>query len=216
MSGPHILIPVNVLSRAKGRLSQLLTPAQRSRLATITLRTVVDAANEAGGNVTLLTADPGVVALNLIAEVADESPDVQGLNAQLSHWVAGRADLPELLILHADLPLATAAAIAGMLRVVMPTPNAVAVQSPDGGTNAMLLRPPAGLPLSYGPGSFGLHRHAAAAARYAFREHQSPALRVDIDTPVDVDTLLSTSLGRGSPAGRYLMDIAAEANARRR
>ncbi len=216
MSGTPVLVPVNLLERAKGRLSTLLTPAQRRQLATITLRTVVEAATGAGGRVVILTADPAVAALKLNAEIVDESPEAQGLNGQLSRWVADNASLPELLILHADLPLASKAAIEGLLRVVMPSPGAVAVKSPDGGTNAMLLRPPAGFPLSYGPGSFGLHRHGAIAARFAFREHLSPALRIDLDTPGDVDTLLSTSSGRASAAGRYLMDVANEANARRR
>lgn len=216
MTGTPVLVPVNLLERAKGRLSTLLTPSQRRYLATITLRTVVEAANGVAAKVTILTADPSIATLRLDAEIADESPDVHGLNAQITRWVADNAGLPELLILHADLPLATAEAIRALLKVVMPTPNAVAVKSPDGGTNAMLLRPPAGMALAYGPGSFGLHRHAAATARYSFREHLSPALRLDLDTPGDVDALLSTSAGRASAAGRYLMDIANEANARRR
>lgn len=216
MTGTPVLVPVNLLERAKGRLSTLLTPAQRRYLATITLRTVVEAANSAAAKVTILTADPAIATLRLEAEIADESPDVQGLNAQITHWVAKNAGLPELLILHADLPLATAEAIQALCRVVLPSPYVVGVKSPDGGTNAMLLRPPAGLALAYGPGSFGLHRHAAASARYAFCEHVSPSLRLDLDTPGDVDALLSTSAGRASAAGRYLMDIASEANARRR
>lgn len=216
MTGTPVLIPVNLLERAKGRLATLLTPAQRRQLATITLRTVVDAAEAAGGKVTILTADPAVAGLKLAAEIVDESADVQGLNPQLMRWLVDHAGLPELLILHADLPLATAEAIRSLCRTTLPAPCAIAVQSPDGGTNAMLLRPPGRMSLAYGPGSFGLHRHAAASAGYSFREHLSPALRLDLDTPGDVDALLSTSAGRASAAGRYLMDIANEANARRR
>lgn len=79
--------PSDLLDRAS-HLS-LLTPAQRRYLATITLRTVVEAANSVA-KVTILTADPAIATLRLDAEIADKSPDVQGLNAQITRCGRGR------------------------------------------------------------------------------------------------------------------------------
>lgn len=207
MSRPPVLVPVNVLDRAKGRLAELLTADQRRELAIITLRTVVAAASGAGCDVIILTADPAVATLGLDAVIEPEADGIRGLNPQLEHWLAANVDLPELLVLHADLPLATPGAIVRFLHAAPPAPSVTAIQSPDGGTNAMLLRPVAGMSLHYGPGSFALHHAAAESASRAFHEHTDPALSLDLDTPADVRTLLSSPIGSASPAGLYLCEL---------
>jgi 2-phospho-L-lactate guanylyltransferase len=197
-----VLIPVNRLDRAKGRLSQLLGPAARRELALITLRRVVDAATGAGCQVTLLCADDAIAAaFEGGVAVARETPELDGLNAQLTHALAGRE---EVLILHADLPLATAADIRRVIARAPEAPSVTLVRSGDGGTNAMLLRPPGRFALAYGRGSHALHVAAARAAGMATVDVRSANLALDLDTPVDVEALLALPRGARSPAGRFL------------
>lgn len=204
----RVLIPVNELSRAKGRLAEILGPADRSRLAIATVHTVVNAVRAAACEPVVLTRDPAVKAeLGPLAAILAEDPAVQGLNAQLESAIArlgSAGPLDELAILHADLPLASEAGIRALLASALPAPSVALVESPDGGTNAMLLHPPGRFPLAYGPGSFALHVQAARAVGMAVARVEVPALALDLDTPGDIARLMATEGGPGSAAGRVL------------
>lgn len=211
MSVP-VLIPVNRLERAKGRLASLLSAEERVTLALITLETVLHAA---GPSSIVLTADRRVAeAATGKARILDEAPDLEGLNAQLEAAVAtliadGTAE-ESLLILHADLPLATNEAIENV--VAMARPNSITVvESRDGGTNAMLIEPPGRFPLAYGPASFALHTAAARQAGMRVAVNPNRELRLDLDTPDDIVELLRPPRGRQGAAGRYLLSIGVEA-----
>jgi 2-phospho-L-lactate/phosphoenolpyruvate guanylyltransferase len=210
---PVILIPVNRLDRAKGRLAAVLTQLQREELAIATLTTAWRAAIVASEKVVVLTADPRVaVILGPNAVVLGESPAAHGLNAQLSY---GTEDLlrtspgRSLLILHADLPLATAAAIRDLIAAAPPAPSVTVVRSADGGTNAMLQTNPGQIPLAYGPQSAAKHEAHARVAGFAFTTHHSAELELDLDNPADLTTLLATTVGRYTLAGKALahMDV---------
>lgn len=211
MSVP-VLIPVNRLDRAKGRLAPLLSPEERETLAIITLESVLHAAGPAA---VVLTADPRVRAAAAgKARVMPESADVEGLNGQLEAALAtlmtegsGRE---RVLILHADLPLATNEAVDYLLS--MSRPNAIAVvESRDGGTNAMVLEPPGRFPLAYGAASFARHTAAARKAGMHVAVCPNRELRLDLDTADDIIELLRAPRGRQGAAGRYLQSIGVEA-----
>ena len=207
-----VLIPVNRLERAKGRLASLLSAEERVTLALITLETVLHAAGPAS---VVLTADRRVAeAAAGKARILDEAPDLEGLNAQLEAAIAtliaeGTAR-ERLLILHADLPLATNEAIENVL--AMSNPDSITVvESRDGGTNAMLLEPPGRFPLAYGPASFAMHVAAARRAGMHVAVNENRELRLDLDTPDDIIELLRPPRGRQGAAGRYLLSIGVEA-----
>ncbi|MFN0145530.1 MAG: 2-phospho-L-lactate guanylyltransferase [Dehalococcoidia bacterium] len=206
------LIPVNRFDQAKGRLAEVLAPGERRELARITFRTVLDAVRGAGATPVVLTADPEVPGVaGAGTRVLDEVPSARGLNAQLESAIdrLGKERAApggaRLLILHADLPLASAEAVRRLLASAGAPPSALAVQSGDGGTNAMLLCPPGHFPLAYGPDSYAKHALAAERSGVSFSEVLSAELSLDLDTPDDVRTLLATLPGRDSPAGRYLL-----------
>jgi 2-phospho-L-lactate guanylyltransferase len=202
-----VLVPVNRLDRAKGRLAELLTPAERVELAEATLLTVVAAAQDAGFALAILTADRRVGDLvGTPARMVAEDPALRGLNAQIEAAIAV-LDVPSggLLIVHADLPLATGAALRSVVSAAAPAPSATLVRSGDGGTNAMLLRPPGRCALAYGRGSFALHRAAAEAAGMEVRAVEVPELALDLDTPADLDALLAHPGGTDTRAGRLLV-----------
>ncbi len=210
---PTVLIPVNRLDRAKGRLAALLEPEERAELVRRSLATVLGAVREAGMEAVVLTSDEAVRA-GLPQDVRGlaEDPEVRGLSGQLEN-AAGRLAVPELLILHADLPLAAADALRDLVAQAPPAPSATLVRPGDGGTNAMLLRPPGRFALAYGSGSGDLHEAAARAAGLTVRRADAPALALDLDTPADVRRLLAEPVGRGSGPGRYLIGIGVEGRA---
>ncbi len=214
-----VLIPVNQLDRAKGRLAETLDPAARVRLFLATVRTVIGAVNDAGMQPVVLTRDARIaVECGSIATILDEDPAVSGLNAQLESAIrrlGAPAPLPELLILHADLPLATGEALRELVAAAPPRPSATLVCSPDGGTNAMLLRPPGRFALAYGTGSFERHRDAARAAGVAVHEASLPALALDLDTPADVARLMGMPGGPQTPAGEVLASLGVSREASR-
>lgn len=207
-AGPVLaLIPVNRLDRAKGRLAGELTPAQREALARATLATVLAAVRDAGAQACVLTADSAAAALAAAAgaRVIAEDPPLSGLNAQLERAIAMlEAPAGGVLVLHADLPLATGADIAALVAAAAPAPSVTIVASGDGGTNAMLLRPPGRFALGYGPGSCERHVAAASEAGVAPRLVDLPALALDLDTPADVAAFLAHPGGPGTPAWQVL------------
>jgi 2-phospho-L-lactate guanylyltransferase len=212
MKALPVLIPVNRLGQAKGRLAGVLSQEEREGLALVTLETVLRAA---GAGAVVLTPDERVVAhVHGRARIIPESPGERGLNAQLEY--AMRALLADgtardgLLILHADLPLATAEAIETIAALGAEENTAVLVESRDGGTNAMLLNPPGKFSLAYGAGSFEKHRTAAKAAGMRVVVNHNRELSLDLDTPDDITELLRAPRGRQGAAGRYLQSAGVE------
>ena len=210
-SRPPALIPVNRLDRAKGRLSGLLTPDERRELALSTFATVVAAVRAAGWRPVVLTSDPGVRAASPEdALLLDELGAFLGLNAELEgaflrlQPAFPQANDARLLIIHADLPLATGDAIRELEMAAAPAPSATLVRSADGGTNAMLLRPPGLFALAYGKGSFEKHWAASGAAGLRRVAVESPGLALDLDTPDDLLTLLAMPSAAHTPAARLL------------
>ncbi len=210
---PTVLIPVNRLDRAKGRLAALIEPEERAELVRRALATVLRAVEGAGLEAVVLTADERLRSyLPANVRALAEAPSPRGLNAQLERAV-GQLARVELLILHADLPLVTSEALRDLLAQAPPTPSATLARSSDGGTNAMLLRPPGRFALAYGEGSGDRHEARARAAGFAIRRANAPALALDLDTPADVRRLLAKPAGRACEAGRYLTAIAVERRA---
>lgn len=206
-----MLIPVNRLERAKGRLAELLSAEQRAELALTTLATAWEAAVEATGAAVILTADPRVgVLLGPNAEVMEEDTAGSGLNDQLMRARAGllrrgRVGTAEaILILHADLPLATPGALERLIAASPGERSATMVASGDGGTNALLEWPVGSMELCYGAGSAARHAESARAAGLAVAWHESRELSLDLDTPADVVALLNDAAGLRTPAGKLL------------
>ena len=202
-----VLIPLKPPSEAKERLSGILTHDERRELAEATLRTVVRAVTATGLSLAVVTPDTATAAALLPpgVPVIAESADARGLSAQIEHALAQPfvASFDHVLILHADLPLASAEEL-GLL-AAQASAGVTMVESADGGTNALLAPLPLGFRLHYGKGSFAKHRAAAKAAGLAVQAFVSPALALDLDTPDDLRALLARPEGRSSPAGQLLL-----------
>ncbi len=200
------LIPVNHLARAKGRLEGVLTAEQRAALSLATLGTVIEAALAARLEPLVLTADPAVVAATSgRATVMQEVEGVTGLNGQLEAALMVLEADADVLIMHADLPLAAGLPLRRLVATAPEQRSLTMVRSADGGTNVMLRRGGT-FPLAYGPGSFEKHEMAGLLARMSVTEFRNPALQLDLDTRADIEVLLSTEEGRGSAAGLLLRE----------
>lgn len=205
-----ILVPVNRLSQAKGRLATHLSDGTRRELALATLDTVLDACTEycsrSGARTWVLTADELVAAsVPEAVRVVREDHRLRGLNEQIEAALA-QLVTSAVLILHADLPLLTSQALAEFVEGAPAAPSAAIAASGDGGTNAMLLCPPGRFALAYGRGSAAKHQAAAEAAGLRVAVTMHPAISLDLDTPEDLTKLMQADGGRESRAGRVIAE----------
>jgi 2-phospho-L-lactate guanylyltransferase len=177
---PVAIIPIRSLD-GKSRLSASLDPTVRIGIIRDLASRVVAASVEASMHVIVVSADTGVASLvrDLGATVAADPGT--GLDDAARIGVDAAAGEP-WLVLHADLPLVTAAAVASVVDRVC-VGRTVLVPSLDGGTNAVASTGP--FSFSFGPGSF--HRHLA---------HRPDAdvvvdarLGIDLDTPAHLGAL---------------------------
>jgi 2-phospho-L-lactate guanylyltransferase len=179
--GPLAAIPVKPFGVAKARLSGRLTADQRARLGkAVAARTAV-MSRQAGADVVLVTGDDGVAewAAALGFDVLAEGPVASLDAAARTAASAAAATRRRWVIVHADLPLATASDLRTVFAAA--ATSTVIVPSRDGGTNLLAGADPA-FPFSYGTASF--HRHLAAAPNARVVTH--PRLAFDLDTPADL------------------------------
>ena len=190
------IIPVKALASAKSRLSKILSPAERRLLVQTMLGDVLAAllAAPSVARVGVISADPAVLAQARLAGAEPLADRSDGLNAALSqaaqHYTAAEA----LLVLPADVPLVTPAAIEQLVAAAERPRGAAIAPSRDGGTNALLLRPPLALPFHFGVGSLAEHTRAAREHSLPLRVATPPGLHLDVDHPEDL-LLLAESDG---------------------
>ncbi len=156
------------------RLAPTLDVDRRARLARLLADTVVSAITSAGLSPVVVTASQDVQGWSAKRGLTICDDPGTGLSGAAAAGVAYAADTPWIVI-HADLPLVTASAVATIAQLALT--STVLVPSHDGGTNVIAGR--GAFPFSYGVGSF--HRHLAAAPDAQIVA--SPALSVDIDIP---------------------------------
>jgi 2-phospho-L-lactate guanylyltransferase len=181
LSGCVALVPVKGFKAAKRRLAPALDPAERALLA----RTM---AEHVLGAIAPLTAvvvcdDPEVAAWAIAhGALLLEEPGL-GLNGAVTAGVDALADAgaTEVLVVHADLPLASGlASLAGLGGITL-VPD-----RHDDGTNVACVPSRAGFRFSYGPGSFGRHCDEALRLGFEPRIVREPLLAWDVDVPADI------------------------------
>jgi 2-phospho-L-lactate guanylyltransferase len=200
------LLPVKAPANAKQRLSGLLTPAQRERLARLMYEDVLEKLCAARGidRVAVVTSDPASAdhARRAGALVFEERE--QRGHSHSADAAARRAmTLGALTVLLApiDVPLATAAEIEEL--AARARTGVVIVPSSDGtGTNALVRTPPDVIESRFGPGSFEAHVSQARERGVPTQVARPAGLMFDIDTPEDVAQLLARA--PGCRAARFL------------
>jgi 2-phospho-L-lactate guanylyltransferase len=198
MSGPKadrqlaVVIPVGALERAKSRLGGNLDAEERRDLVIGLLERTLAAATLTPGVWRTFVVSPDEDVVTLAAETGATvvRQASRGLNQGLeeARTVAVEAGATALLILPADLPRITPAAIAEVVAVLdggEPPLVAIVPDRHGRGTNALLLEPPDIIAFAFGGDSRAAHRHAAEAVCTRVVELESQ-LALDLDTPEDL------------------------------
>jgi 2-phospho-L-lactate/phosphoenolpyruvate guanylyltransferase len=219
---PVPLVPVKALAEAKGRLAPWLNPIERRLLAIAMLEDVVAALQAVAGLERPVVISPDrevwrraeamhcrVVEEEQGATPPEEAPPEEGpdeeapsgLNRSLSRAAAGLEAPGGLLVVAADLPLASASSIQ---RVIEASAGAavVVVPSRDGaGTNVLAWRDPASFAPAFGPDSAARHLDVPGAVRL-----DDPRLALDVDTLEDLRAA-AAQVDPASVTGRRLRDM---------
>lgn len=185
-----ILIPVKRLAEAKSRLAEMLDPADRRRLG-LTMLADVLRATEKWTHRLIVTSDPDAEAVGLAFGCSLFADPGGGLNAAVAAGTARAvaSGATALLVLPADVPLVAADDVTALFAA---DADVAVAASDDGGTNALLRRPPDVLGAKFGPGSAEAHQAAARAAGLRVRTLDLPSLRLDVDDLADLERLAAS------------------------
>jgi len=173
------VVPMKSMDLAKSRLSGMLDAGGRHALARQMFEHVLATLREAGLDaVHVASGDQGTGNLN--ADVAAAARRVQDEGAT------------ELLLVMADLPYLAAADITALIEAGRRSAVVIA-EAKDGGTNALLLRPPTALQFAFTTGRPSAAFHADHARNRGIEPAfiRRPGLARDIDTPDDLKALVS-------------------------
>lgn len=214
MSRALAVVPLKSLVWAKGRLASVLDPGRRAALVLWMLERVLRAARAcpAVSQVVVLSSD-AVLARFAQAHAAQWEPDQVGeLNASLEAFRAAvpsqaarsdrRADpwpgvrstahgrnleplSPLLLVLAGDLPMLTAADVAGLVQAAHGG-RLVLGAAQRGGTNALVLPAGSDFAFQFGPNSFARHARQASERGMTWTVFERPGVASDVDLPEDL------------------------------
>lgn len=200
------IVPIKQFHLAKTRLAPVLDPGQRRDLMRAMAMDVLESLAATPGieRIVVVSREPEVEAL--AAKVgASVLPEAEGggLNAAVTQGarLAEEAGAAGVLIVHGDLPLATAEAFSEVLEAHATSPAVTLVTDADEqGTNCLACSPPDAIPFLFGRSSCPAHVAAARAVGVDAVVIQSPALSLDVDSPADLDALLDGEHGGRSVA----------------
>ena len=185
-------VPVKGLAGAKSRTGAVLSPAQRTMLATAMLEDVLAALAGATrlAGILVNTVDPMAAALaerygaRVVTEGAldGHTGAVLGMARVLSSEGKGA-----LLTVPGDIPRVTSAEIDAVVASCLPAPSFTIVPAHDElGSNAVLCAPPFSVKLRFGDDSYFPHLIAARAAGIEPVIVRMPGIGLDIDHPADL------------------------------
>lgn len=181
------VVPLKALELAKGRLADELPPERRRELVRWMFARTVAAcrAARAVDSVLAVVGDDEGAALAAEHGAVVVRDDGGGLQAALALADAATRDAAATLVVAADVPLVTGADLDRVWAAAAPAdaPAVVVAPTSDGGTGALLRRPPGVIPTAFGPDSAAAHLALAARAGVRAVSVDVPALALDVDTP---------------------------------
>ena len=202
---PVPLVPLKALAEAKGRLAPEVGPLQRRLLAIAMFEDVIAALQAVPALAAPVVVSPDREVWRradaLGCRVVEEPPGAGDLNGALAAAADGVANGSPLLVVAADLPLASAAGLERVLAAAE-APVAVVPSHDGGGTNVLAWRDPGSFAPSFGPDSAARHLAVPGAVRV-----DEPGLSLDVDTAADLE-LVAGRLDPSSVTARRLKDLA--------
>jgi 2-phospho-L-lactate guanylyltransferase len=188
------VLPVKRLDRAKNRLREHFSDADRADLARALLDDALRLCGESGFLHWWIVSDDAAVLDEGRRRGFDAIEDSgEGLNAAL-HRAAELITTngaSSMTIVPADVPLAFKGDLIDVLDTGATSDIVVVPSRTDGGTNALYLSPPNLIEPQFGPGSLKAHVELAERRRLRCSILNLPRLELDIDTIADVDAFLA-------------------------
>lgn len=186
------VIPVKTLLKSKTRLSIILNPKERQAFTLVMLEDVLGAVKcSMVCQTVVISSDPTVEELAKNFGVTHLAEKKQGLNQaieQATEWcIQNNAD--SVLVLPADIPLIIPEDINQIVKLGSERTSIVISPSQNGGTNALLQKPPNLIHPCFGPNSFSKHKTEALHKRIPTRVCRSKRVATDIDSPNDLERL---------------------------
>jgi 2-phospho-L-lactate/phosphoenolpyruvate guanylyltransferase len=206
------ILPVKRLDRAKSRLEEAFGPAGRISIA----RALVEDALELCRRVEVLrwwvvSDDDEVLdraARYGFGAVRDRGAGLnQALELAIAEVVAAGAG--SATIVPADVPLTAPEDLIDLVDTGATSDVVVVPSRPGDGTNGLHLRPPGVVAPEFGPGSLLAHAEAARVRGLRCSILPLDRMRLDIDTPADVEVLLDSS--SDSRAARVVAELRSRA-----
>lgn len=182
-----ILIPVKPIADAKKRLALGLSESQRRRLQLAMLADVLRATEKWDLRV-IVTSDPDAEAVAMAFGCRLERDPGLGLNEAIDAGThaAITQGCSVLLVIPADIPLLTGTDVVNLFSQDV---DVAVVPSRDGGTNALLRRPPSIIKPAFGKNSSEQHLRNATKAGLRAGSIALPSVILDIDAPSDLEEL---------------------------
>ncbi len=199
------LVPVKRLSKSKNRLSTIFKREERTDFVIAMLRDVLEAISSSTVDRTVIMGSDAIVQRLSSDYGASFLPDTeQELNIAIGCATAWciREEAESVLILPADIPLVSSIEIDKIISHCSEEPSVVISPSHEGGTNALMRRPPDTIQTYFGPRSFEKHINEASRKGVTAKIYKSPNLSLDIDSPRDLRQLLE--VGEGTQAYEFL------------
>lgn len=191
------IVPIKQFRLAKARLAPVLNPEQRRDLMRAMAMDVLDSLAATPGieRIVIVSSEDEVAALadRIDAIVLSESSG-GGLNeaVTLGAELAAQGGAAGILVVHGDLPLASAEGFTAMLQRHGPAPAVTLATDREGdGSNCLACSPPEIIPFLFGPGSRQAHVAAARDRGIEAVVIESPTLGLDVDDPEDLRALLA-------------------------
>lgn len=185
-----LIIPIKPLGEGKSRLATTLTPDLRAELSQQWLTHVLQVAMQWGyfAGIAVISRDSRLLSwvAALGAYPVEERGDDLNAAVEQARAEAIRRGAKAVLMLPSDLPLLTNADLDNLYHLALSGDGVILAPSQDGGTNALLLRPPHAIPYAFGEGSFTRHIELATAAGLPHAVYNSETLALDIDHPEDL------------------------------
>ncbi len=191
------IVPVKDMSRAKERLSPVLSQGDRTKLAFIMLEDVLTALKGSRllTKLFVVTSDghASELARSLDIEVIKEAnQESESSSIDFSSNVCKGLGSGSVLVIPGDVPLMRPEDVDYILERERPYPSAILVPARDRlGTNAILRRPPDVFPSRFGYDSFKKHMDEARKRGIEFDIYHVPRIALDIDDPKDLTLFLA-------------------------
>ncbi|MDZ4672263.1 MAG: 2-phospho-L-lactate guanylyltransferase [Phototrophicales bacterium] len=191
------IIPIKPLRLAKSRLSAIVTPEGREKLAEVMLRHTLKVVQSVAEVTGMLVVSRDNHALTIAREYGAKTIQESGtpaLNEALeratSVVASWRSDA--ILVLPADLPLLSPEDIKEIIHMGQIDRPCVVLSTDRNrdGTNAFYIQPPGLIRYAYGEGSFQAHAVLARDAGAEVLMYESERMVQDIDLPEDIENYI--------------------------